>query len=247
MGGVMERNRHIDLMVLQSAELSERTPFCPDDQEIAEFYEGHLSELEYQPIERHLADCRFCLARIGMLSRQQEAGDAPRPPEEVLAAAKKLAHKSPAWGLKRAPAWTAAAIIVLSVFMIMNNRQLPLPASTTGPVEPVPAEASNSQLRSINRSAMNLDVLNPEQGETIAPGSLVRWAAIPDNIHYNVFVLSNAGDVLWTQRLQGTEWVMNDALQLVAGHDYFLRVEAVLPDGGTISSKHVAFRATGRQ
>ena len=242
----MERNKHIDLMVLQSDELSERTAFCPDDQAIAEFYEGHLSELEYQPVERHLADCRFCLARIGILARQQEAADAPRPPEEVLAAAKQLTHKSSAWGLKRTPAWTAAAIVVLSVFMIMNSRQLPIPASATGTVEPTPNEAGRSQLRSMDQSKMNLDVLNPAPGETIAPGSLVRWAAIPDNIHYNIFVLSNAGDVLWTERLQGNEWVMNDALHLVAGNDYFFRVEAVFPDGGTVSSKHMAFRATDR-
>lgn len=243
----MDKTKHTDLMALQSAELTERTPFCPDDQEIAEYYEGHLAELEHQPIERHLTDCRFCLARIGMLNRQQEAGSTPRLSEEVLASAKRLAHKPPARGLKRVPAWAAAAVVVISVFMVMNSRQLPLPALGTGPAEEIPTEENSSQLRRIDRSVMNLNVLNPEQGETVAPDSLVRWAKIPGNIHYNVFVLSNAGDVLWTQRLQGTEWNMKEALQLVAGNEYFLRVEAVLPDGGTLSSKHTAFRVTDRQ
>lgn len=243
----MDTNKHTDLMALQSAELTERTPFCPDDQEIAEYFEGHLAELKHQPIERHLTDCRFCLARIGMLNRLQEAGSTPRLSEEVLASAKRLAHKPPVRRLKWVPAWAAAATIVISVFMVMNGRQLPLPALGTGPAEGISTEESSSQLRRIDRSAMNLNVLNPEQGETIAPGSLVRWTKIPGNIHYNVFVLSNAGDVLWMERLQVTEWNMQEALQLVAGNEYFLRVEAVLPDGGTLSSKHTAFRVTDRQ
>jgi len=243
----MDKNKHTDPMVLQSAELTERTPFCPDDQEIAEYYEGHLAKFEYQPIERHLTDCRFCLARIGMLNRQQEAGSTQRPPEEVLASAKRLAHKPPSGGLKRAPAWAAAAVIVISVFMVMNSRQVPLPALGTGPAEEITTEENNSQLRRIDRSVMNLNILNLAPGETVAPGFLVRWAKIPGNIHYNVFVLSNAGDVLWTERLQGTEWVMKEALQLVAGNEYFLRVEAVLPDGGRLSSKHIAFQITDRQ
>jgi hypothetical protein len=206
-----------------------------------------LAELDRQSIERHLTDCRFCLARIGMLNRQQEAGSALRLPEEVLASAKRLARKPPSRGLKRAPAWAAAAVVVISVFMVMNSRQLPLPALGTGPAEEISNEESSSQLRRIDRSVMNLNVLNPVPGETIAPGSLVRWAKIPGNVHYNVFVLSNTGDVLWTERLQGTEWNMKEALQLVAGNEYFLRVEAVLPDGGTLSSKHTAFRVTDRQ
>jgi hypothetical protein len=243
----MDKNKHTDPMVLQSAELTERTPFCPDDQDIAEYYEGNLAEFEHQPIERHLTDCRFCLARIGMLNRQQEAGSTQRPPEEVLASAKRLAHKPPSRGLKRAPAWAAAAIVVISVFMVMNSRQVPLPALGTGQAKEIPAEENSSQLRRIDRSVINLNVLNPAPGETVAPGSLIRWAKIPGNIHYNVFILSNAGDVLWTERLQGTEWVMKEAMQLVAGNEYFLRVEAVLPDGGTLSSKHMAFRVTDRQ
>lgn len=243
----MDENKHPDLMILQSAELTERTQFCPDDQEIAEYYEGHLAEFEHQPIERHLADCRFCLARIGMLNRQQEVDSTRRPHEEVLASAKQLAHISPARRLKWVPAWAAAAVVVVSVFMIMNSRQIPLPALGTGPVEGISIEENNSQLRRIDRSVMSLNLLSPAPGVPVTPGSLIRWTDIPGNIHYNVFVLSNAGDVLWTERLQDTEWIMKEAVQLVAGHEYFLRVEAVLPDGGTLSSKHMAFRVTDTQ
>ena len=94
---------------------------------------------------------------------------------------------------------------------------------------------------------MSLDVLSPAPGEAVTQGSLIWWAEIPGNIHYNIFILSNAGDVLWTERLQDNQWIMHEALHLTEGDDYFFRVEAVLPGGGTMSSKHLAFRVADRE
>ena len=243
----MDDYKHTDLLVLQSAELTERTPFCPEDQEIAAYFDRQMADAERQTMERHLADCRFCLARIGMLNRQQEAGDVQRVPEEALASAKRLTQTAPSRRLKWAPAWAAAAVVLIAVFSIMNTRQAPVPASSATPTEQMPSEESGRQLRNIDRSAMSLDVLSPAPGEAVTQGSLIWWAEIPGNIHYNIFILSNAGDVLWTERLQGNEWIMHEALHLSEGDDYFFRVEAVLPGGGTVSSKHLAFRVADRE
>jgi len=243
----MDNYKHTDLLVLQSAELTGRTPFCPEDQEIGEYFDGHMEDAEHQTLERHLTDCRFCLARIGMLNRQQEESGVQRVPEEALASAKRLTQTVPSRRLKWAPAWAAAAVVLIAVFSIMNTRQAPVPASGAAPTEQVPAEESSGQLRNIDRSAMSLDVLSPAPGEAVTPGSLIRWAEIPDNIHYNIFILSNAGDVLWTERLQDNQWIMHEALHLSEGDDYFFRVEATLPGGGTVSSKHLAFRVAERE
>jgi hypothetical protein len=53
--------------------------------------------------------------------------------------------------------------------------------------------------------------------------------------------------VLWTERLQSTEWILQESLNLTTGGEYFFRIEAVLPDGGTVSSKHLAFRVADRE
>ena len=243
----MDDYKHTDLLVLQSAELTGRTPFCPEDQEIATYFDGHMEDAERQTLERHLADCRFCLARIGMLNRQQEESDVQRVPEEALASAKRLTQTAPARRLKWAPAWAAAALVLIAVFSIMNTRQAPVPASDATPMEQMPSEENGRQLRNIDRSAMSLDVLTPAPGQAVTRGSPIRWAEIPGNIHYNIFVLSNAGDVLWTERLQSNQWIMHEALHLTEGDDYFFRVEAVLPGGGTVSSKHLAFRVADRE
>jgi hypothetical protein len=238
---------HTDLLVLQSAELTGRTPFCPEDQEIAAYFDGRIADAERQTMERHLADCRFCLARIGMLNRQQEEGGTQRVPEEMLASAKRLSNTAPARRFKRAPAWATAAVVVISVFLVMNSRQVSAPSPGTGPAEEIRSGEYSRQLRNMDRSAMSLDVLTPTLGGAVTPGSLIRWTEIPDNIHYNIFVLSNAGDVLWTERLQSTEWILQQSLNLATGSEYFFRIEAVLPDGGTVSSKHLAFRVAERE
>jgi len=238
---------HTDLLALQSAELTERTPFCPEDQALAAYFDGQMSDADHLAMERHLADCRHCLACIGMLNRQQEEGDVQRVPEEALASAKRLTQTAPVRRLKWAPAWAAAAIVLIAVFSIMNSRQAPVPAPGATPAEQTRAAQSSRQLRNIDRSALSLDVLSPAPGEAVTQGSLIRWTEITGNIHYNIFILSNAGDVLWTERLQGTEWVLQESLNLAAGSEYFFRVEAVLPDGGTVSSKHLAFRVADRE
>ena len=243
----MDDYKHTDLLVLQSAELTGRTPFCPEDQEIATYFDGQMADAERQTMERHLADCRYCLARIGMLNRQQEESDVQRVPEEALASAKRLTQTAPSRRLKWAPAWAAAAVVLIVVFSIMNTRQVPVPASDATSTEQMPSEEISGQLRNIDRSAMSLDVLSPAPGEAVTQGSLIRWAEIPGNIHYNIFILSNAGDVLWTERLQDNQWIMHEALHLTEGDDYFFRVEAILSGGGTVSSKHLTFRVADRE
>jgi hypothetical protein len=42
----MNDHKHIELLTLQAAELTERTPFCPKDQQIAEYFEEQLPEAE---------------------------------------------------------------------------------------------------------------------------------------------------------------------------------------------------------
>ena len=240
----MDDYQHTNLLVLQSAELTERTPFCPEDREIAEYFDGQVVEVVRQSIEHHLDNCRFCLARIGMLDRQRgEFGD-QRVPEEVLATAKKLAKPAPAWWLKRTSTWASAAMVLIAVFSIMNIQKTSAPTSGPGFAEEFSAEQASRQLRSIDRSPLKLEVLSPVSGKSVAHGSLIQWAEVPGHIHYDIFILSNSGDVLWTERLQDNEWVFREALRLPAGSEFFFRVEAVLPDGGAVSSRHTAFQVS---
>jgi len=237
----MDEHNYTDLYKLQFADLTGRTPFCPEDQEIAEYFDGELAETEHSKLEHHLTACRFCLARIGVLERLEQNSNQRRIPESVLATAKQMSPRVPVRRPRLAPAWASAAVLVIALFFIVTNNQSPAPVPGSES-SAVPSSGENSrQLRSVKRDAIDLDVLIPAQGSDIQPGSLIQWAAVPGNLHYNIYVLSRAGDVLWTERLGGTEWELQESLHLAAGNKYYFRVEASLADGRTVSSKHVVF------
>lgn len=228
----MDKYKHTNPLALQSAELTGRTPFCPEDRAIAEYFEGMITEHECPALERHLTDCRYCQGRIGMLNRLQDDSPAARVPEETLAIAKSLARDKVPPRSNRAPAWAAAAVVLLGVLFAV--------------VKQLPDQPEMRQLRTIDKPDSRLQVTLPGQGRAVSTGTPIRWTGFPDGSHYTVYVLSDAGDVLWTEHLRDNEWALQQEMGLAPGSDLFIRVDAELPDGRTISSRHLAFRLAER-
>jgi hypothetical protein len=239
----MDDQTHTELLKLQSREVVGRTPFCPDDQQIAEYFDGDLADHDRDSLQRHLADCRFCLSRIGVLQRLQEGGPVHRVSEDVLATAKQLQQRPPSRRPLRAPAWAVAAVVVLAmaIFFDWNQGRVPRPGSSSPTADSTAGEPG--QLRSINPDPTYLEVLTPPPGTDIAPGGQIRWGAVPGSLYYKINILSLAGNVLWTEQLGSNEWLMQDTHQLAPGSEFYVRVEARLPDGSTVSSKHWLFRS----
>ena len=234
------------LLSLQTAELTGRTPFCPEDREIAEYFDGVATAVERIRLENHLAGSRFCLGRIGMLQRLQDDSADVRVPEDVLATAKAM-RQGPLRRYPRASAWVAAAAVLIAVVSVVSNNPLQVSQRGVKPTAVLPPHAVEPQLRNISRAANDLDVLSPAPGTVVTRGSRIRWNPVSDNAHYRIFVLSSAGDVLWRESLQGTEWIVPDELDLPAGDEFFFRVEAELPAGNMVSSRHLVLRAANGQ
>ena len=228
----MDPFKHTDPLVLQTARLADRTPFCPEDQVIAEYFDGAISGQDHQQLERHLADCRYCQARIGVLNRQQDNTPADRITGEVLARAKSLAKDTKPRKRWISPAWAATAAVLLGVYFVAMNQPV---------TDPEPR-----QLRNFEQPESRFEVSLHESGNVISPGFPIRWTELSEGSHYTVYILSDDGDVLWTEHLQGNEWTMQEKLQLDPDGNFFLRVEAELPNGSTVSSKHLAFRLKER-
>jgi hypothetical protein len=138
-------------------------------------------------------------------------------------------------------------MVLIDLFTIINKSQESALEPEVNPVAMPSTEENNRQLRSVSRAAIDINVLYPAPGADISPGSLIQWVEVPGNLHYNIYVLSMAGDVLWSEYLAGNEWVLGEKLQLAAGSQYYFRVEAQFADGSSVSSKHVVFRVTQRQ
>ena len=109
------------ILGLRSDELSGRTPFCPDDQHIAEYFDDALDQSERLALDRHLADCAFCLGRIGALHRLESGQGQRRVPEDLLATVKQLETRALRRSSFAKPAWATAAMAVIALFLILGR------------------------------------------------------------------------------------------------------------------------------
>ena len=244
----MDEPNYTDLLILQSAEQTARTPFCPDDEQIAEYFDGDLQGGDRSSLEHHLADCRFCLDRIGMLQRLDDDRTGKRVPGDVLAAAKAMARR-PVRRSRLAPAWAAAAVLVIAVGLLWQSdftwQGIRSPGSSAGD--------SNDpnvvrQTRTIDPAAVGPRLLSPVEGLAVIPVDyLFRWTPVPASRFYQVRIVSEDGDLLWQERVAGTEWKLPVGFHPEHGAEYFMRVEAFLGDTRALKSDYLAFRVEERR
>jgi hypothetical protein len=181
---------------------------------------------------------------MGLLGRLQVGLPGKRVPGDVLATAKTLKHSVPARWQKRAPAWAAAALLVLGlgvlpqIYSIRQDSQVLLPA--TGGVEP---PGKLRETRGINPMATGPRFLSlAEDLDAIPEGYLFRWTPVPDSRFYQVRIVSDSGDLLWQERITGTEWKIPAGTHLTPGTEYFVRVEAFLADTRSLKSVYLPFQ-----
>ncbi len=224
----MDRKNLISLLRESVAQVHERTPFCPNDHEIAAYVDGGHDEAAQSLIGRHLADCQSCINRIGLLSQLVHESD--HGIEEQFAQVSARNWKQPA------SRWAMAASVLLAVGLA--------------------AWVYEPGLRStIDPSADFLDTRNLTSRATapklLAPNSITiedvdefvfRWTEVPGSLYYDVRIVSGAGELISLQRIGATEWRIDRALHLEPGRDYFIRIDAYLADVRPISSEHLLFR-----
>jgi hypothetical protein len=243
----MDDGKLTQLLWNDSADLTATTPFCPEDSLVAAYFEGTLGEPGRGRLRNHLVECRYCQARLGNLARSASASEDPLVPAHVLAEAKQMGKqatpKSRNW---RAPAWAAAAVLVLAVTLVFSGqwRQAPGNAAIQS-VNPA-TEANTRQLRSLGSYPSEIRIVEPTPGAILTPEAVVRWIGVPGIDRYEVFILTASGDLAWSERLNATNWSPQSTQGLVSGDRYYLRVEATLRDGTTVSSRHMDFRFAER-
>ena len=240
----MDDRRLTQPLPLQSAELAERTPFCVEDSQISEYFEGLLPEPERTRVEHHLTDCRFCAARIGMLARLEDTVEI-RVPEDALAAAKRMGQPAPRTRGHLA-AWAAAAVIVLAVGIYLQatetRRSWLNPESPTGPPD---LSGEIRDTRNIDTTVLGPAIISPREGQSAGADSLISWTPVPGSLFYQVRIVSDEGDLLWQERVDGTEWRVPDSLGLAPGAEYFVRVDAYLMEAKSLQSGYLLFRFGG--
>jgi len=244
----MDDGKLTQLLWQDSADMSAATPFCPDDRLIAAYFEGALGEPGRARLRNHLVECRYCQARLGNLARSTRSHEDPHVPAHVLAEAKQMGKRAtPQRQNWRAPVWAAAAILVLAVTLVFSGQWRQSPGNSATQPLILTSEEETRQLRGLGGMPSAIRIIEPTPGAILTPGAAVRWVGVEDIDHYDLFILSANGDLVWSERLSGANWSPRDAQGLVPGGRYCLRVEATLRDGAIVSSRHMDFRFAERQ
>lgn len=243
----MDNGRLTRLLWHDSAEVPAELPFCPEDRVIVSYFEGVLGDAERERLRNHVVECRFCQGRLGNLARTTEFIEDPSVPSRLLADAKQVGQQTaPVKRNRQAPVWAAAAVIVLAVTLVFFSQWQGAPGGDAIRTVTPSGEDGTRQLRSLGRIPLEILLVNPLPGGTLSRGTQVHWSEIPDAYHYDVFVLSTAGDVVWTERLKVARWSPQGTEALIPDNRYYLRVEATLRDGSSVSSRHVDIRYVHR-
>jgi len=167
-----------------------------------------------------------------LMQTLRDADDAEPAPQATLEGARRVGHRT---RKQAAPRWAAAAALVFAIFLTFNF----IPDTEDGVI---PAQAPTRTLLS---SPLSLQVLTPEPGVVADPDELIfRWHAVDDSLHYDLRIVTASGDLVTEQRVQHTEWKLSDKLELDPGAEYFVRIDAYLPDARTVSSEHIRFRVS---
>ncbi len=217
----MDRKHLIACLQRSAIEDAERTPFCPDDHDIAAFVDGDLDNASRVLIERHLPDCQGCVGRMGQLTRLMRAEEITKS-DETPGTDKTL--------FEAFPQWAVAATVVLAIIWVGWS--------------PNTTEVSDARdVRNIESVLAPPQILAPDSGVLASrDGFLIRWTEVPGSLYYEVRVVSDIGDLLNEARVEQTEWTLGDEIELEPGREYYIRVDAYLSDSKAISSQHIPFR-----
>ena len=242
----MNEQKLTSLLRQQSPDLAVRTPFCPEDQQIAAWFDGEMPHHAREAIQRHLVDCGFCTARIGVLAKLHESSDGEAIHGDLLATAKQMSRSLRTRRTIPAPAWAAAAMVALAVLLNYNSGP-ELNQITDSTPTVTPDVAQTREVRNLEREALIPRLLSPTEGDSVDAGDLtIRWTEIPGSLYYDLYIMSDAGDLVLETRLEGTAWSGQPTEPLLPGAEYFVRVEAHLADSRSVSSQHILFKVAER-
>jgi hypothetical protein len=210
---------------------------CPDEHQIAGYVDGGLDGTARELVDLHIADCRQCLALVGLLSRERSADVVAHVPDDVVAQVRALATTRPQHRWRFAPQWAAAAALVLAVPLLLQLGRN-LDRGTEGQGRPEPPAT-----RSFTSPAAEVQVLSPGAGTAVDAGRLsFHWTEVSGTPYYDVRIVTDAGDVVIQQRVAGTTWRPPAQLHLQPGAEYFVHIDAYPSGDKAVSSDHVPFR-----
>jgi hypothetical protein len=104
---------------------------CPDETQLAAYFDSKLQGSTRESVEKHVADCDFCLSQISFLFQSADWTEAVEVPAPVLRRARDLvprkseARKASGWRWAAASATLASLVIIITFIALRFRTQQP--------------------------------------------------------------------------------------------------------------------------
>ncbi len=177
-------------------------------EDVAAYVDQAVSAGERERIEAHLAGCDGCTAEVAAACKDVDPSVAP------------------ARWMRRPALLVAAGIAAVALV-----GSLILGSFRTG-------ERLLRDAPAVEETGQSLvQVLIPAEGRALELDRVeFAWRAVHPDAAYNLTVTDEGGDVVWTGSSRDTAVALTSRIALAPGNAYFWYVDALLPDGRTMSS-----------
>ena len=183
----------------------------PTSEDLAAYLNGALNEPERSALETHLSQCQPC--------RQEMTG------------ARNVLHRQ---GIRRL-VWVPLVVAAAAGMVLLYA---PAPPSN-GPIEQIRGAAPPDAEGEVQ---LRMSVLAPRDGDQIAPtGPVFLWRSEGAATQYRVTLRDGGGRPLWNTETTDTSIVLDSSLDLLPGATYFWYVDALRPDGQSLTSGTMRF------
>ncbi len=233
---------------------------CPDETKMAAYVDTRLTGSAKLGLEKHLADCSYCLNQVATLTRLQVEGVPSEAPSGLIMKGRAIDERPKGersipilrWG---AVAGAAAAIMIV----VATTHRQPVSSPSITPIQPLhptvapevpntprPQPVAPRTFRSQSKPVPTLRLVFPQDGSALPRNNVeFRWQRVPGAIYYEVRVVTQEGDLIWEGRVAEAQAKFPSTATLKAGEGFFVRVRAFLPEGKTITSRVVGFSVKG--
>lgn len=204
-----------------------------DENDIARYVDGRLSDEERRDVETHLAECPRCRNQVAAVHQILENGAEQEPTlhPEVRVQAEALGRNEgddeatgQPWARRPVAIAMAVALLLGVAALLYGQFQEPAP----------------SQLRA-SSDAPALTVQAPADGATVSERPVFECAVVSEALGYRVTLRTADGTVVWEGDTTAARVRLPADVSLTAGETYLWQAEALRADGTTLQSNARTF------
>jgi hypothetical protein len=201
------------MTVVADLHFGDELPDHPSSEELAAYVNGSLAAAGRGVVEEHLIACRACREDVTLARRLSRRRHIGLPRQLVM------------------PAAAAAAVVALIVLSQLPGR------SSIGE-EPLRSEKGPGR----SEAASTIQAVSPSSTGTIDPGDVVfTWRNEPGQLLYRLSLTDDGGRELWFAQTTDTTLRLPPSVSLDRGRTYFWTVDALAPDGRSLTSRTQRF------